>query len=70
MNNITIHGISRDINIPLKLYEVSKNRYLASSRFPIFLDDFNIELPKLLLIPIDNEIKVGVELLIEKQDLK
>ena len=66
---VIIHGISQEINIPLTLSKLSKINYKVSSTFSIFLDNFNIELPKLLFIPIDNEIKIQVQILIAKENL-
>ena len=61
-----ISGVNRQIDIPLTLLEVSKKEYKASSSFIISLKDFNIEIPKLLFIPIDDEIKINVEFLIQE----
>ena len=59
-----ISGINRQIDIPLTLLEISKEQYKASSSFIISLKDFNIEIPKLLFIPIDDEININIEFLI------
>ena len=60
-----IAGMSQQINISLSLLEISKNQYRVNSFFTISLEEFNIEIPKLLFIPINNEIKIEVDLLIE-----
>ena len=67
---IIIAGISQQINIPLSLSKISKNQFRANSSFAISLDEFNIEIPKLLFIPIDNEVKIQITLLIEGMIVK
>ena len=61
-----IAGTNRQIDIPLNLLKTSNNQYKASSSFIISLNDFNIDIPKLLFIPIDDEIKINVDFLIQK----
>jgi len=67
---MTISGMTQEVQIPLTLLDVSKNeiRYKAESSFIISLNQFNIDIPKLLFIPISPDIKVDIELLIEKKD--
>ena len=64
---MAIHGINQQIDIPLTLSRVSPHQYKVYSSFIILLDQFNISVPKLLFIPIDNEIKIHIEFLIEYQ---
>ena len=54
--------------MPLTVEKIGSNQYQVQSKFSILLDEFNIPVPKLLFIPIDNEIRVNVSLLI-KEDL-
>ena len=62
----TIHGVSQVITIPLTIKKINSNHYQVQSKFSILLDEFNIPVPKLLFIPIDNEIRVNVSLLIKE----
>jgi len=65
-----IAGMSQQINIPLSLLEISKNKYRVNSFFTISLEEFSVEIPKLLFIPIDDEIKIEVDLLIDGASIK
>ena len=67
--DMTISGMTQEIQIPLTLLDVSKNeiQYKAESSFTISLNQFNIDIPKLLFIPISPDIKIKIELLIEKK---
>ena len=62
-----ISGMEQQVDVPLSLSKVSENQYKAETSFMISLNQFNIDIPKLLFIPIDNEIKINVEFLIEYQ---
>ena len=66
--SIYIHGVNLDISIPLVVSNQLNDKYVVSSTFSIYLDQFNINIPKLLFIPINNEIQIKVELLIEKNN--
>ena len=67
---MTISGMTEEIQVPLTLLNVSKNeiQYKAESSFIISLNQFNIDIPKLLFIPISSDIKIAINLLIEKKD--
>ena len=65
---ITIHGVTQIINIPLTVKLKSSNQYTASSTFFILLEEFDIPRPKLLFVPIDNEIRIKVDLLIKREE--
>tara|TARA_B100001750_G_C15035473_1_gene363970 strand:- start:31 stop:561 length:531 start_codon:yes stop_codon:yes gene_type:complete len=66
--NISIHGISQEIKIPLTVVETLTDNYKVNSVFSILLDEFNVSLPKLLFLPINNEIKINVQLLIKESN--
>ena len=59
-----IAGITKSLSIPLSLFKNNNNQYKVYSSFEISLKDFNIDLPKLLFIPIDSNIIINVDLLI------
>ncbi len=67
LSEVYIHGIQKEIKIPITL-GIDDKQYKVSSSFDIQLDDFNIPIPKLLFIPISNTIKISVELLIENEN--
>ena len=62
---LSIGGVGQQIEIPLSLHSPSKDQYKAYSFFTISLDEFNIDIPKLLFLPIHDEIKVEFDILIE-----
>ena len=62
---MSISGMNQQINIPLTLSKISDVQYEVTSLFSISLDQFNIDTPKLLFIPMNNEVKIRVKLLIE-----
>ena len=64
--DIKIHGMEQTINIPLTLVESLDRHYIAKSSFSILLSDFNVEIPKLLFLPISNEIIIKVQVAITK----
>ena len=66
--DLSIHGISQEIQIPLTLVEIFPGNYKVNSEFSILLNEFNVDIPKLLFLPINNEIKIEVQLSIKEAD--
>ena len=66
--SIYIHGVNLNISIPLIVSNKLNDKYVVNSTFSIYLDQFNIDIPKLLFIPINNEVQIKIELLIEKSN--
>ena len=64
---LNISGITQQIEIPLTLLKKNKNQHRAQSSFAISLDQFGIDIPKLLFIPIDSNIKILIDFLIESE---
>lgn len=62
---ININGIKKMIKIPLKVSKSKGNDYFTSSIFTILLSDFGIKLPQLFFLPINDELKIDVNLLIK-----
>ncbi len=58
---LTFHGITRTIEIPVDISMV-RNRFTAHTMFCLKLSDFNVRRPRLLLMPIRDEIDVEVHL--------
>ena len=63
---LSINGVLRDIEIPLNVYARLDNKYSIQSSFSISLNEFNIQAPKLLFLSIENDIKIEVDLLVNK----
>ena len=63
---LSVNGISKRIEIPINLFHKLNKNYSIKSVFSISLSSFNIEVPKLLFLPIDNEIKIDIDLLVNK----
>ena len=59
--NLKINGINQIISIPLD-FQLIGNHYKARSSFQISLENFNIERPSLLLIPIEDLIYIHVDI--------
>jgi len=66
--DLSIHGISQGIQVPLTLVKISPGNYKVNSEFSILLNEFNVDIPKLLFLPINNEIKIEVQLSIKEAD--
>jgi polyisoprenoid-binding protein YceI len=63
---LSINGTIKQIKIPIKVTLESEKKYSIKSLFSISLNDFNVEIPKLLFLSIDNDIKIDVDLFINK----
>ena len=55
------HGIEKELDINIE-FNLSDNKLLSSAIFFINLDEYNIDLPSLLLFPIENKIEIEVHL--------
>ena len=64
---MTIGGVEQQISIPITLIKESAEQYKVQSSFTISLKQFGIELPKLLFLPINSNIKINVSLLINSK---
>ncbi len=63
--SLTINGKTKKTSIPLTVKKTTSTKYVISSRFNISLSDYEIELPKLLFIPIEDKININVRLTVE-----
>ena len=59
---ISFHGIEKDLNVILDKSTENNNISLAG-KFIIYLSDFNVERPSLLLQKINNEIEIQINLI-------
>lgn len=60
IGRLTIHGVTKEVNLPGTI-EKRGNRIIARSKFIIHLDDYNVEIPKLLWQNIAEDVEVTVE---------
>ena len=58
---ITIHGVSKEIVIP-SIFTRIGNTIFVKGEFGLFLEDFSIKIPRLVVKKIAKEIKVTFEL--------
>ncbi len=53
---LTFHGVTKDIVIPVS-FKWSKDQLVVDGSFDISLTEFNIERPKLLMIPVKDDLQ-------------
>jgi polyisoprenoid-binding protein YceI len=56
--DFTLHGVTRRIVVPVHVTLESANRAHATSKFVIRMTDYNIEVPKKLVLSVENEVAV------------
>lgn len=61
IGKLTIHGVTRDVEIPGTL-ENTGDKWLLKSKFPVKLEDYKVEIPKLLWEKIAESVEVTVDL--------
>jgi polyisoprenoid-binding protein YceI len=57
---LTVHGVTRDVKVPTTV-SLATERATARGRIHLDMRDFNIRVPRLLLIPMKSEVLVGFE---------
>jgi polyisoprenoid-binding protein YceI len=57
----TIHGVTREVQVPATLKKVGDKNYVAHAVFRVKLDDYNIKRPQLLWQNIAEEVEVTVD---------
>lgn len=62
--NLTIHGITREINTT-GTFIVDEKQIKGDSEFMVRLDDYDIEIPKAVINNIAEEIKITVDILLK-----
>jgi polyisoprenoid-binding protein YceI len=64
---LTFHGVTRPIEVPITLERADAEHLTASSTFAISLTDFQVERPELLLVKVDDKMELDMKLsLLEK----
>ncbi len=59
---LTFHGVTRVIEVPVNI-QITRKRLTAHTTFSLKLSDFKIRRPRLLLIPIRDEIDIEASIL-------
>lgn len=59
---LTFHGISQALDIPVSLRFDSADRVVATASFTVSLDAFKVERPSLMFVKIDDAMKIDVAL--------
>jgi polyisoprenoid-binding protein YceI len=57
---LTVHGVTREVNVPTSV-TLAADRITARGQIYLDMRDFNIRVPRLLLIPMRSEVLVGFE---------
>jgi polyisoprenoid-binding protein YceI len=57
---LTVHGITRDVKVPTTV-SLAAERVTARGQIHLDMRDYNIRVPRLLLIPMKSEVLVGFE---------
>ena len=56
---LSIHGVTKDVNVPAKL-EVSEKSVLLNAQFSVKIEEFGVAIPKAVANKIDSEAKITV----------
>ncbi|MEO6950204.1 MAG: YceI family protein [Polyangia bacterium] len=59
---VTFHGISHTIEIPVTVVFLAANKVVATTSFPISLDAYKVARPSLLFVKIDDAMKLDASL--------
>lgn len=60
--NLTFHGIKKEITFSAKRENIM-NEIIVSGSFPVKLTDYNVERPSLLMLPVEDEMKISFTML-------
>ena len=63
--NFLLHGINRQMNMTATIF-LKDEKLNISSQFDIVLDDFNIDIPKIMMYKIAEVINVNIEMNLQK----
>lgn len=58
---IQFHGVSKEVIFPVK-QDQKQNIKTVEGEFDIFLEDFNIEKPSLMMVEVDNKVKIAFKM--------
>jgi polyisoprenoid-binding protein YceI len=60
LGKLTVHGITRDVKVPTTV-NLAAEQVMARGQSHLDMRDYNIRVPRLLLIPMKSEVLVGFE---------
>jgi len=61
---LTFHGVKKEITFEAKR-ENSNNEIIISGTFPVKLTDYKVERPSLLMIPVEDEMKISFNIVFQ-----
>ncbi|OFX25725.1 MAG: hypothetical protein A2033_16870 [Bacteroidetes bacterium GWA2_31_9] len=62
--NLTFHGVKKEISFEANR-ENTKEEIIITGTFPVKLTDYNIERPSLLMVPVEDEMKISFNILFQ-----
>ena len=60
--DFTLHGVTKRLTLPVRVVLLSDNRIHATSQFNVHMPDFDIHVPKNILVTVDDMIPVRLDL--------
>ena len=57
---LTVHGVTRDVKVPTTI-SIADGRVTGRGRIHLDMQEYNIRVPRLWLIPMKSEVLVGFE---------
>jgi polyisoprenoid-binding protein YceI len=64
LGRLTVHGVTRDVKVPTTI-RIADGRVIGRGRIHLDMQDYNIRVPRLWLIPMKSEVLVGFEVVAE-----
>ncbi len=58
---LTVHGVTRQLQVPIELTVGGQAELTIGAQFTILLEDYGIERPTLVFVPIENELPIVVK---------
>ncbi len=65
--NLIIHGISQEVTLPATMQQKEEGLHITSSFF-VALEDYDIDIPKIMMYKIAEEIEVTVDITLQKRN--
>jgi polyisoprenoid-binding protein YceI len=65
---MSIHGVEKNISIAGKVTQTSATTYQLHTAYSVLLTDYNIDIPKLMFLKLDNEIKLDIRFTVAKAE--
>jgi polyisoprenoid-binding protein YceI len=58
---LTVHGVTRELSVPVEVTVGGQGELTFGSSFTILLEDYEVERPTLVFVPIENELPITVK---------